>query len=396
MEYLYSDLDALAGRDGLRFGAQFRADIAQADRLWIAVGYASADALQVLDQLVRENHVREVHVILGMYYQQGIQRNILAAAREVNAGWIRDGLGDISVVEPYLYHGKVYLFGTAQEWSCAYVGSTNLSADIVAEPPADQFEVSSRTDDHHEVQEAADFIERLRQPGILQRLDEVTDMHILVNNYYRRIGRRRAGRHAAAQEQRQAALTADGLMGEELYTFYRQHENQQYRFEIPILVPRAEDRFNRAGGAYSNINVCYAEGRPRPWWEMQVRVPAYVARQDGFPVRGQEFAVVFDTGRILLAHGISGADVPKNLSFREIGVRRSSDQNIGHWFKQIFIDAGLVHYINTVQEDPEHLQMITQEMLDEMQIHNFVLTGTDQTREDEDGNVVPVFTMRLE
>ena len=292
------------------------------------------------------------------------------------------------------------MFGGTKSWLCAYVGSANLSGDVVAEIPASQFEVSTRTVEPKEVQSAADFMVRLSQRGRLRRIDTVTDMHILAHNYRMRTRARNGGAgvhgRVAVQTRAEHPEPPERLSGAALYEFYHQHENPELRFALPILVPREAERLHDARGTFtrSNVNVCYAEGRLRTWWEMQVSIPANVAEREGFPRSGESFVVVLRNGVMLIAHGISGAGLPKNLSFSNLR-GNFSDQVIGRWFKQIFIDAGLVQYVNTRDEDPERKQMITQEMLDEMNIHYFVLTGTGQYR-----NVrrqrMPVFTLHLE
>ena len=60
-------------------------------------------------------------------------------------------------------------------------------------------------------------------------------------------------------------------------------------FELPLKVPEDENDQSMRG---SNINVCYASGRKRVWWEIEMVVSKSIRDLPGYPLHQQPFMAV--------------------------------------------------------------------------------------------------------
>lgn len=85
-------------------------EMSSSDAVEIAVGYVSKAALQELDKIVGEHHIRRVVLTIGMYFVEGMPEGIYHTAIALNRKWVDAGIGEIRVVRAFKYHGNGYLY----------------------------------------------------------------------------------------------------------------------------------------------------------------------------------------------------------------------------------------------------------------------------------------------
>ncbi|RAO94881.1 hypothetical protein DNK47_02690 [Mycoplasma wenyonii] len=106
----------------------FIKELKKSDRLEIAVGFFSHNALEELDRLVIQQNIKNISLILGMHYFIGFSNNnLLELALRINEKWQRSGIGEIRITYAFRYHGKLYCFLKNNEIHSAILGSPNLS-----------------------------------------------------------------------------------------------------------------------------------------------------------------------------------------------------------------------------------------------------------------------------
>lgn len=128
MRFLYSDILPVGLESGQQSIAQcFLETLAQADRVEIAVGYIAQSSLEELARLVEEHGLRHVMLLMGMYIRDGMPERLHTCALRINEDWRRRGCGEIRIIMPMSYHGKVYCFYRNDKPYAAIMGSANLT-----------------------------------------------------------------------------------------------------------------------------------------------------------------------------------------------------------------------------------------------------------------------------
>ena len=89
---------------------RFDREMADCDKVEIAVGYVSKAALEEIDRLVEEYKIKNIRLTLGMYYIEGMPESIYNTAIIINQEWREEGIGEIRLIKPFKYHGKTYTF----------------------------------------------------------------------------------------------------------------------------------------------------------------------------------------------------------------------------------------------------------------------------------------------
>lgn len=381
MQILYSNLSPLKTKATKHtFLDRFKEFASKSDRIDIAVGYASKGALIELDSIVQNQGINNIRIALGMYQLEGFPEGIYHTAVKVNAEWMRKGLGEIRLVQPFKYHGKLYAFYHEGKPFAAFIGSHNLGALKLEASNRRQYEISAETTDVDEANEIADFINTLCGSKYTRNIADIkpTDIELI--------------------HETNTALSGVELVSTvpiktvELYV--KHHIGHVFR--LPLKVPTEADlEYDRthddkiAKYTKSNINVCYARPRSirksRSWFETQLTVSVAVRRQEGYPEKNHPFFVVTDDGYWFKAHTTSD----NNKQFSAVG----DELIMGRWLKGRLAAAGLVTPINDTGADIEHRGMITREMLDAYGADNLVFCRTDQKAIDEDGAELSVWTL---
>ena len=374
MNLLYSNILPLGTDEGQdTIIDTINEQITLCDRIDIAVGYVSRASLDELERLVEQNNIKNICLIIGMYFVEGMPEGSYHTALKLNKKWQESGVGEIRIVKAFKYHGKLYAFYKDNLPFSAILGSANLG---VIKPEANnrrQYELSSITTDKNELSELTQFIDKLKAPNISNNIADVVGMPLIHE-------------------------TNTALSGIELVTTVPQSNVDFYKrcaayasFLLPLKVPSYDERHMDDGKHFtkSNVNVCYAAPRSkrksRDWYETQLTVAKEITRIEGYPEKNKPFFIITDDGYWFKAHTTSDG----NKQFSAVG----DELIMGRWLKGRLAAAGLVKPVNDTQADTDRTGMITKEMLQEYGCENLYLKKTGQTALDENGNSLDVWML---
>ncbi|MDD3167981.1 MAG: NgoFVII family restriction endonuclease [Eubacteriales bacterium] len=365
MELLYSNILPLKAVESQQlFIDRFNNAMKRADKIEIAVGYVSKASMLEMASLIDENNIRNVDLIIGMYYLEGMPEGTYHAACELNGKLKKEDKGCIKLVKVMKYHGKLYVFYKDGKPFEAFIGSHNLGAIKSEASNIRQYEISAVTTNETEIDEIVKFINQLKQDNCSVDIDDALDIKIIreINN---------------------------ALVGQEFVSKITTDEVRAYKermtditFEIPLKVPATSDDPNMRG---SNLNVCYANGRKRVWWETEIVVAKAIRELPNYPEYQKPFMAVTDDGWKFLAW--TCGEHNKNLYSKD-------DLKImGRWIKGRLVAAGLVESVNTVENDTNGKGVITGEMLKKYGRDTITLTKTDVVTNLEDGSTAEVWML---
>lgn len=374
MEILYSNIlpIGLTGKQQ-SIADTFLKELSHSDRIEIAVGYVSVASLLELDKLIEAQHIKNIILIMGMYYYDGMPEITYHTAMDINMKWQKAGIGEIRMVYPFKYHGKVVCFYSNGQPVAAIVGSANLGVLKLDASNRRQYELSVITHESNEVWGIAEHINSLKAPKCSKKINELDNIPLV--------------------RERNTALDNIELVepiSKNTFDYYKRQE-PVVRFYLPIKVPKASERFLDDGKHFtkSNINVCYAAPRSRrkarDWYETQLTVSADIYRLPGYPEKGKPFFIITDDGYSFLAHTTSD----NNKQFSAVG----DELIMGRWLKGRLAAAGIVQHINNTAEDTGRLGMITREMLDKYGCDRLLFEKTGKTTKDDKGNNLDVWLL---
>ena len=377
MNLLYSNILPLGVEENQEtVSVCFENEATSSDAVEIAVGYVSKASLEELDRIVRDNNIRHILLVIGMYFVEGMPESMYHAAIALNQKWVEDGIGEIRMVRAFKYHGKLYAFYKDQQVKSAIIGSANLG--VIKQEAANrrQYEVSAITVEQSECDEIATLIRKLASPACSARIDEITGMTLI-----REVNVSLTG-----------VDTVDQLPQTQVELFEK--HKTDISFILPIKVPAYAERHMDDGKHYtkSNLNVSYAAPRSarksRDWYETQFTVSKKITLLPGYPEKNIAFYVITDDGYTFKAHTTSDG----NKQFSAVG----DELILGRWIKGRLAAAGLVTPVNDTQLDVDRTGMITKEMLAAYGCNTLVLTKTKQKMEDEEGNMLDVWILSFE
>lgn len=365
MEILYSNILPLKTMSGQQiFVDRFREAMGKADAIDIAVGYVSKASIQELGILVEENGIKKANLIIGMYYLEGMPEGTYNATVSLNEKWLESRVGEVRLVRSLKYHGKLYVFYKDGIPFEAFIGSHNLGAIKTEASNIRQYEISAVTTVESEIEEIKQFVDRLKADNCSVNINYATDIKLI-----REVNRALVGQEFVSK------ITNDEV---EAYKNMR----TDVTFEIPLKVPQNAEDMNMRG---SNINVCYARGRKRVWWEIEIVVAKAIRDLPNYPEYQKPFMVITDDGWKFQVWTCGANN--KNLYSKD-------DLKImGRWIKGRLVAAGLVEPVNNVEEDKESKGVITGEMLKKYGRDTIKLTKTKLTTRLEDGNEVEVWML---
>lgn len=372
MELLYSNILPLGIEDTQQTIVDCIEDqMMIADQVEIAVGYTSAASIIELERMVEEYGIKKICLTIGMYYIEGMPERSYHIALELNKKWKELGIGEIRLVKPFKYHGKLYCFFKDGKPIAGIIGSANLGAIKLEATNRRQYEISAFTSNEKEVSDIANHIEKLKEPICSANIVDITNLSLI----------------------REENTSLNGV---DLVTpippsnvaFYKQCK-ASISFYLPLKVPKANERFLDDGKHYtkSNINVCYAAPRSkrkaRDWYETQLTVSSKIYHMEGYPEKNNPFFVVTDDGYWFKAHTTSD----NNKQFSAVG----DELIMGRWLKGRLAAAGIVKPVNNTAEDTDRKGMITKEMLDEYGCDRLLFKKTGQKALDNNGESLDVW-----
>ncbi|WP_443935383.1 restriction endonuclease PLD domain-containing protein [Phascolarctobacterium faecium] len=327
MEFLFSNFPPL-GKDRTKagnFADKFYSLIPDTQRLDIAVGYITADSLVELKQIVAMNNINKLNLIIGMHYLDLFTEAEYRSAVALNKFLLEENKGEVRLVTPFRFHGKMYSFTNSSGAFAGIIGSNNLSGI---------FENGNRIYETSVLLENKTHAEQM-QKFILELQSTSTDNigNLLINKF----------------------RMANSLL--ENHEFVEKIDNHELAeciaactgtsFDIPIkATPK------------SNLNVFFGRGRvnnttglvkARHWYEVELIVPKKITVQAEFPKAGTDsasFYVITDDGWKFKCN-VNG-DYSKNF-------RSENDLKIlGKWIKGRLENAGALSVGELVTEDVLH------------------------------------------
>ncbi len=339
MEFLFSNYKPL-DTPYRTFSDTFYSLISEATRMDIAVGYITADSLAELKQTIAYNsNIETLNLLIGMHRWDKFTKLEYQAAIDLN-DYLRDeNRGEVRLVIPFKFHGKLYCYSDRNGAFAGIIGSNNLSS--IVESGSRTYEASSLFREPKYAGEMRTFIEQLS----VRAADNLANCEI--SDF--RQSNRLLENHEHVEKVPHDSL-ADCISA-----------LSNTRFVIPLVkdgkVPRK-----------SNLNVFFGKGRlstrtgviqPRHWYEVELIVPSTVTSLPGYPQKETPsgvFDVITDDGWKFSCK-VSG-DYSKNF--------RSEDdlKILGKWIKGRLENAGVL----------EVGQPVTPETFQQYGRDNFTLT----------------------
>ena len=316
MEFLYSNLPPI--RTGCpAFADTFYSLMQNAARMDIAVAYVTADSIAQLKKTLEYNdNIKTLNLIIGMHYWDKFTKNEYNAAVSLNEYLLGEQRGEVRLVTPFRFHGKLYSYSNSEGAFAGIIGSDNLGS--IVESRMRIYEASVLLREREYVASMRDFIEKLSQKAA-QNLDECD-----ISDFKER------GTLLEGLE------NVENVRPDQLAVLSFLHDVQ---FEIPLVK-------NGNVPEHSNLNVFFGKGRevagsgvvqPRHWYEAELIVPNTVTTLPGYPQKDTDtavFDVITDDGWKFSCK-VSG-DYSKNL--------RSEDdlKILGRWIKGRLENAGVL------------------------------------------------------
>ena len=278
MEFLHSNYPPCKISGTRSFSDAFYDLLSETERLDIAVGYVTSDSLAELKQIAELNkHLQKLNLTIGMHYIERFTKSAYKAACALNQYLMNEERGEVRLVTPFRYHGKLYSFSNASSPFAGIIGSNNLSS--ILDESTRTYESSVLIDDLSAAAEMRGFIQRL----VNTSTDNIGDLEIDEFNE----------RNPLLEGHESVAKVDAHTVAECL------NARTALSFEIPITT------FEEA--PKSNLNTYFGKGRlqhngivkPRHWYEVELIVPKSVATQPGYPesqTPGAVFDVITDDG----------------------------------------------------------------------------------------------------
>jgi hypothetical protein len=317
MEFLFSDLPPM--RTSYReFAETFFTLIQEATRLDIAVGYVTADSLAELQQMViQNNNISALNLIIGMHYWDRFTKLQYNAAVALNEYLRKEDRGEVRLVTPFRFHGKLYSYSNSNGAFAGIIGSNNLGS--IVESKTRTYEASLLVSEQKEADQMRKFIDQLKASAT----DNINDCK--VTDFIER--------NTLLEEHENVKKVPKDVQTDILSSLTKTS------FDIPLV------KDGKVPGK-SNLNVFFGKGRlvrgtgvlqPRHWYESELIVPNIITGQAGFPQKntdGAEFDVITDDGWEFSCK-VSG-DYSKNF--------RSEDdlKILGRWIKGRLENAGVL------------------------------------------------------
>jgi hypothetical protein len=260
MSLIYSNYPPLKTESETYHGA-FTELLEKSDRLKIASGYISADALIDLKSIDEANGGPYIELNIGMHYFDGLTKQQAEAVEDLDQTLRSKNLGGVNFVVTFPFHGKVISFKNHERTIGGLIGSSNLT-NIVENKTSRQYEVDYRLPESDCVK-LEDFITRLKETTT--RPFGELDVKVIEskNNLL---------------DEQYGVSKADPQVLESV----KANPDFEYEFHIPLKTDDA---------TRSNLNTFNGKGRenkqgfvmPRSWYEVELIVPKSVTTQPGYP-----------------------------------------------------------------------------------------------------------------
>jgi len=245
------------------FSKRFEELLQETDKVCIASGYVSAEALTELKGIAEANN-KLIELVIGMHYFEGITKVQYQAAKYLNEFLISNSLGRVYVANIFKFHGKMYVFHKDRGIFAGIMGSSNLNSMLDTHR---SFETDVMLKDTCIITEINDFIVNLISNACIPLNDWEPEKFNEINPLLEG--------HENVEH-----CSADNL-AEILNS-----TSASAKFDIPIKP--SED------APKSNVNAYFGKGRknqrgfvkPRHWYEVEIIVPKKIADHSDYPKAG--------------------------------------------------------------------------------------------------------------
>lgn len=326
MEFLFSNLPPLRTNSS-SFSEMFYSLIPEATRLDIAVGYITADSLVELKQTILYNkNIETLNLIIGMHYWDKFTKLEYNAAVGLNEFLHEKRRGEVRLVRPFRFHGKMYSYSNTNGAFAGIIGSNNLSS--IVDSRTRTYEASTLLSEKKDVEKMREFIGALSA----QATDNLTDC--VITEFKEQ--------NTLLEDHENVEKVSNDELADVVSSL------TDTRFSIPLVkkgkVPEK-----------SNLNVFFGEGRlvrskgvvqPRHWYETELIVPSSITSHQYYPKKetpSAVFDVITDDGWRFSCK-VSG-DYSKNF--------RSQDdlKILGKWIKGRLENYGVLEVGHLVTPD---------------------------------------------
>lgn len=337
MDFLFSNFPPLKTPMST-FTDTFYSLIPNTKQLDIAVGYITSDSLVELQKVAELNRIEKLNLIIGMHYWDKFTQVEYQTALNLNQ-YLQDAdMGEVSLVTPFRFHGKLYSYSNTGGAFAGIIGSNNLSS--IVEGGTRVYEASALIKETSDATKMQQFIMDLKEKAT----KNISELEI---SSFKKVNK--------LLEDHEHVETISEAEILDIQT----HLTPTV-FEIPL---KDEPK--------SNLNAFFGKGRegknglikPRHWYEAELIVSTRITRLPGYPQEQTEnsvFDVITDDGYKFKCK-VSGNN-SKNL-------RSENDLKIlGKWIKGRLENAGAL----TVG------QPVTQETFRKYGRSTFTLTKTKE------------------
>lgn len=357
----------------------FLEQIKESDRLDIVVGYCSKASLEKLDELINQTGIKNVCLVLGMYYLEGFPKTIYEKVVELNEKWIREGVGEIRLTHSFKDHNKLYCFYKDEQPISAILGTANLSFLEGQGIKQKQFEMATLFKNEAILEQISFHISQMKASSFSENISYLLEKLQIVEDELEILRDEEEIDEIGEKDLEDIESIKEEVRTKRICTF-----KAKSRFVIPLKVPSEKNKFNDQRGNYtkSNLNACYGlpprKGeKARSWWEIQIMVSKKVTKQRGYPRAGKWFYVLTDDGKEFKAC-VTGDN---GRQFVALG----DEQFLGRWIKGRLASKGLVKPIEDVSLDVQREGMITKEILEKYGMDKLVLMNTGWKEKDKEG-----------
>lgn len=258
-ELLFSNLPPMRLPNKKTFSKCFTTLFEKTDKICIATGYISAEALTELKNIAEANK-KCITLVIGMHYFDGITKVQHQAANYLNDFLKQNNLGEVYITKTFKFHGKLYTFHKESNVFAGIIGSSNLNSIL---DNHSNYETDILIDNHTIITELDEFISSLVQKSCIPFEDWEPEKFIEKNTLLE-------GHENVKQ-----------CLPNEITEIISRTSNVS--FELPIK------SYERA--PKSNVNACFGKGRknqrgfvrPRPWYEVELIVPNEITEKPQYP-----------------------------------------------------------------------------------------------------------------
>ena len=322
MEFLFSNYPPVKTKCRI-FSDAFYDYVSCCDTIDIAVGYITSDSLVELQKIAELNPNKRINLTIGMHYFDLFTKAEYNASNELNKYLMSEGRGEVRLVTPFRFHGKLYSYSNNNTPIACMIGSNNLSS--IVEGGARNYEASVLLDDPVSSNEIKCFIEQL----VSSSTDNIESLEI--NSF------KKGKSPLEGQEYVEKVSDAERIECASALT--------TTSFDIPIKPFEVS--------AKSNMNVFFGKGRegknglvkPRHWYEIEVIVSKDITQKPGYPDSRDNsgpFDVITDDGWKFKCY--VGGDYNKNF-------RSDNDLKIlGRWLKGRLEESGVLQVGQPVKQ----------------------------------------------